>query len=290
MTADVIILGNGPAGISAASYTTRAGLDTLVIGRDGGALMKAEKIENYYGFSAPISGKQLLKEGLEQAARLGAKIITDEVVGISWDGNFTVQGKSTEYRSPVVILATGSSRNAPKIEGLKRLEGHGVSYCAVCDAFFYRGKDVAVVGSGDYALHEAQELLPVVGSVTLLTNGKEPVDGIPEGIAVIKKEISSFQGDDVLKGVVFKDGSVLECSGVFIATGVAGSSDLAKKLGAEVNGTSIVVDENMQSSIPGLYAAGDCTGGMLQIAKAVYEGAKAGSSAIKYLRRPSVKA
>jgi thioredoxin reductase (NADPH) len=290
MTADVIILGNGPAGISAASYTTRAGLNTLVIGRDGGALVKAEKIENYYGFAAPISGKQLLQEGLEQAARLGAKIITDEVVGISWDGSFTVQGKNTEYHSPVVILATGSSRNAPKIEGLQRLEGHGVSYCAVCDAFFYRGKDVAVVGNGEYALHEAKELLPVVGSVTLLTNGKEPVNGIPQEITVIKKEISSFQGENVLKGVVFKDGSVLECSGVFIASGVAGSSDLAKKLGAEVKGTSIVVDENMQSSIPGLYAAGDCTGGMLQIAKAVYEGAKAASSAIKYLRRPSVKA
>lgn len=288
--ADVIILGNGPAGISAAAYTTRAGLSTLVIGRDGGSLMKAEKIENYYGFSAPVSGKQLLQEGLEQAARLGAEIITDEVVGITYDGSFTVQGKAAEYRSPVVILATGSSRSAPKIEGLQRLEGHGVSYCAVCDAFFYRGKAVAVVGNGEYALHEAKELLPVVGSVTLLTNGKEPVDGIPREITVIKKEISSFRGENVLNSVVFKDGSVLECSGVFIASGVAGSSDLAKKLGAEVKGTSIVVDEAMQSSIPGLYAAGDCTGGMLQIAKAVYEGAAAASSAIKQLRQSSVKA
>lgn len=287
--ADVIILGNGPAGISAAAYTTRAGLKTMIIGRDGGSLLKAEKIENYYGFSTPVSGEQLVQEGLEQAARLGAVIVSDEVVGITYDGQFVVQTKSAEHRAPAVILATGSSRSTPKIEGLQKLEGHGVSYCAVCDAFFYRGKDVAVLGSGDYALHEAMELLPVVGSVTLLTNGKELTAEIPKGISVIQKEIASLQGDPVLDSVVFKDGSDLAVNGVFIAMGVAGSSDLAKKLGAETKGTSIVVDENMQSNIPGLYAAGDCTGGMLQVAKAVYEGAKAAASVIKQVRQTTKK-
>jgi thioredoxin reductase (NADPH) len=287
--ADVIILGNGPAGISAAAYTTRAGLKTLVIGRDGGSLLKAEMIENYYGFATPISGEQLVRDGLDQASRLGAEIISDEVVGITYDGQFVVQLKNQEYKSPALILATGSSRSTPKIEGLQRLEGHGVSYCAVCDAFFYRRKDTAVLGNGDYALHEAMELLPVVGSVTLLTNGKDPTVEIPDGITVIKKEITSFQGDAVLSSVVFADGSHLEISGVFIAVGVAGSSDLAKKLGAQIKGSSIVVDENMQSSIPGLYAAGDCTGGMLQVAKAVYDGAKAATGVIKLLRQSSKK-
>jgi thioredoxin reductase (NADPH) len=287
--ADVIILGYGPAGISAATYTTRAGLSTIVIGRDGGSLLKAEKIENYYGFSAPVSGEQLVKEGIEQAARLGAQIVSDEVLGITYDGQFTVQCKHTAYRSPAVILATGSSRTAPKIEGLQRLEGHGISYCAVCDAFFYRGKSVAVLGGGDYALHEAMELLPVVGSVTLLTNGKEPTVEIPSNITVEKKEIASFQGENILNSVQFKDGSSGEFSGVFIAMGVAGSSDLARKLGAQTKGTSIVVDENMQTGIPGLYAAGDCTGGMLQVSKAVYDGAKAASSAIRQLRLTTKK-
>jgi thioredoxin reductase (NADPH) len=283
--ADVIILGNGPAGISAAAYTTRAGLKTLVVGRDGGSLLKAEKIENYYGFATPISGEQLVREGLDQAARLGAEIVSDEVVGITYDGQFVVQGKSAQYKSTAVILATGSSRSTPKIEGLRKLEGHGVSYCAVCDAFFYKNKSVAVLGNGDYALHEAMELLPVVGSVTLLTNGKELTTEIPKEIKIIKKRISSFEGESSLSSIAFEDGSVLEFSGVFIAVGVAGSSDLAKKLGAETKGTSIVVDDNMQSNIPGLYAAGDCTGGMLQVAKAVYDGAKAASSVIKQLRQ-----
>jgi len=287
--ADVIILGNGPAGISAAAYTTRAGLKTTIIGKDGGALLKAHKIENYYGFAEPVSGEQLIHDGLEQAKRLGAELVSDEVVGITYDGDYVVEAKNGVYRSAAVILATGSSRSAPKMEGLRRLEGHGVSYCAVCDAFFYRGKSVAVLGNGEYALHEAMELLPVVGSVTLLTNGKEPDVDIPREIPVDKREITSLEGDPVLSSVVFKDGEPLAVSGVFVAVGVAGSTDLARKLGAEIKGSSIVVDETMQSNIPGLYAAGDCTGGLLQVAKAVYEGAQAASSVIKQVRKSAKK-
>lgn len=283
--ANIIILGNGPAGISAALYTTRAGIHTTVIGRDGGALLKAHKIENYYGFTEPVSGEQLIQNGIAQARRLGAEIIDDEIVGLSYDGDYVLQGKSQSYRAPAVILATGSSRSAPRIDGLRRLEGHGVSYCAVCDAFFYRGKNVAVLGSGDYALHEAMELLPVVGSVTLLTNGKDPEVEIPPEITVVKKPVTSLTGDPVLEAVLFQDGSSLPVSGVFVAVGVAGSTDLARKLGAQVEGNSIVTDSAMQSTLPGLYAAGDCTGGLLQVAKAVYEGAQAGTSAVKMLRQ-----
>ncbi len=283
--ADVIILGNGPAGISAAAYTARAGLSTTVIGRDNGALTKAGEIENYYGFPTPVSGEQLVQNGVDQASRLGAEMITDEIVGISYDGQFTLQSKIGEYRAANVILATGASRKTPRIDGLREFEGKGVSYCAVCDAFFYKGKSVAVLGDGDYALHEAMELLPVVGSVTLLTNGKEPSVAFPKEILINNGAISSFHGDTVLNSVVFKDGSSLPASGVFIAVGVAGSSDFAKNLGAETEGTTIVVDENMQSSVPGLYAAGDCTGGMLQIVKAAYDGAKAAMSVIKQVRK-----
>lgn len=286
---DVIILGNGPAGISAAVYTTRAGLKTTVIGRDGGALLKAHKIENYYGFAEPVSGEQLIHDGLEQAARLGTEIVTDEVVGIAYDGEYAVQANKGMYRAPVVILATGSSRSTPKIEGLPQLEGHGVSYCAVCDAFFYRGKDVAVLGDGEYALHEAMELLPVVGSVTLLTDGKEPTVDIPREIKVDKRKIKLLEGDPVLSAVKFEDGDPLAVSGLFVAVGVAGSTDLARKLGAQTKGNSIAVDETMQTSIPGLYAAGDCTGGTLQVAKAVYEGMQAATNVIKFVRQSAKK-
>lgn len=282
--ADIIILGNGPAGISSAAYTARAGLDTMVIGRDSGALSKAGEIENYYGFPTPIPGEQLVRNGIDQAERLGVSIVSDEVLGISYDGEFTVQSKQGAYKAPCVILATGASRKSPRIEGLSKFEGKGVSYCAVCDAFFYRGKAVAVLGDGDYALHEAAELLPVVGSVTVLTNGREPSAEFPEQISVNKKEIEALRGDSVLESIAFRDGSTQPLSGVFVALGVASSTDFARTMGAETENGRIVVNDRMQTNIPGLYAAGDCTGGMYQISKAVYDGARAATSAIQYLR------
>ncbi|MGC4019942.1 MAG: NAD(P)/FAD-dependent oxidoreductase [Muricomes sp.] len=288
--ANVIIIGNGPAGTSAALYTTRAGINTLIIGKDYGALDKASEIENYYGFSRPISGKELISEGIEGARRLGAEFISDEVLGIYYDDKLSVITKDGKYEADSVVLATGTSRTLPKIRGIKEFEGSGVSYCAVCDAFFYRGKDVAVLGNGNYALHEASELLATSNSVTILTNGKEPDFEIPENINVITDAVASIEGNGVVERVQFQNGESIPVSGVFVAIGVAGSTDLAKKIGAEIQNNKIVVDENMSTNIPGLYAAGDCTGGLLQISKAVYEGAKTGTEIIKYLRKNSNKA
>lgn len=281
---NVIIIGNGPAGISTALYTTRAGFETTIIGRDYGALGKAKAIENYYGFEHPVSGQDLIEDGISQAKRIGATVLSDEVLGISYNGKLTVQTRNNEYTADSIVIATGSSRKTPKIQGLKEFEGHGVSYCAICDAFFYKGKDVAVLGNGEYAIHEALELLPTSNSVTLFTNGKQPNTTVPAEINVNTKLIESFNGTDLLGNVIFKDGSSFNLSGVFIAIGVAGSTDLAKKIGASTYENKILVDENMSTNIPGLFAAGDCTGGLLQIAKAVYEGAKAGTEVIKYLR------
>ena len=281
---NAIIIGNGPAGISAALYTTRAGIETVIIGKDHGALGKAAEIENYYGFSRPISGKALIDNGIEGARRLGAKIVSDEVVGMSYSDKFVVTTKEKDYQADSVIIATGTSRSEPEINGLREFEGRGISYCAVCDAFFYRGKDVAVLGNGEYALHEALELLPTSNSVTLLTNGKQPSTLIPDEIKVNTKIIDSLKGNNVLDSVIFQDDTSLSVSGLFVAIGVAGSTALAKKLGAATENNKIMIDENMSTNIPGLFAAGDCTGGLLQISKAVYEGAKAGMEVIKYLR------
>lgn len=282
---DILVLGSGPAGISAAVYAARAGLSVTVIGRDGGSLAKADKIENFYGFTEPITGKDLHNNGIAQAVRLGAKVVAGEVLSIGYGADgFVVGTADSEYTAPAVILATGSSRKAPRIPGLTEYEGKGVSYCAVCDAFFYKGKDVAVLGDGEYALHEAAELLPVVGSVTLITNGKPAPANVPDSVRVITEKVTALEGDMTLQAVRFADDSTIAVKGVFVALGVAGSSDLARKLGAEINGTSVVVNSEMQTAVPGLFAAGDCTGGMYQIAKAVYEGAVAGSSAIKYIR------
>ena len=284
---DIIIIGNGPAGISAALYTLRARMSTTIIGRDGGALAKADKIENYYGFPEPVSGSELISSGIAAAKRLGAEILTDEVVSIGYNGLLEVKTKTATLEAPGVILATGSVRSKPSIEGLEAFEGRGVSYCAVCDGFFFRGKDVCVIGEGDYAVNEAAELAPLVKSVTVLTNGLAPTAEIPSGMTVITDKISAVKGGDTVEEVVLESGSSIKTDGVFVAVGVAGSGELARKLGVGMSGRGIAVDENMATGIPGLYAAGDCTAGMLQIAKAVYEGAKAGTEIVKYIRANS---
>lgn len=282
---DVIIMGGGPAGISAALYTVRAGLSTLVLASGAGALEKTDKIENYYGFAEPVSGQQLLENGAAQAKRLGARILAEEVVGLSYDGEFLISTKQNTYRAPFAVMATGASRKTPKIPGLAEFEGKGVSYCAVCDGFFYRKKPVAVLGSGDYALHEAAELLPITSSVTVLTDGKEPQAAFPKEMVVETRKIAKLSGEGTLHGVRFEDGTELETAGLFVAVGVAGSADLARKVGAQVSGVSVAVDEKRRTNVPGLYAAGDCTGGLLQISKAVCDGALAGTDIIKEFRR-----
>ena len=275
----IIIVGSGPAGISAALYAVRAGADTTVLTKG------AEKIENYYGFAQPVSGAELERRSMENARRLGVQFVTAEAVGLTYTDKLTVETVDKNYPADAVILATGASRAVPRIPGLAGLEGHGVSYCAACDAFFYRGKDVAVLGSGEYALHEVQALLPVVRSVTLLTNGAPLTANFPSEVTVYPQAVEAVLGETVVTGVQLSSGAQLPVSGVFVALGVAGSTALARKIGAEVDGNRIVVDARMQTTVPGLYAAGDCTGGLLQVAKAVYEGAQAGTEAAKALRK-----
>ena len=282
---DIIIIGNGPAGLSAALYTRRAGLSTTVIGLDNGALEKAEKVENYFGLERPLTGHELVMNGIEQARSLGAELITDEVTDVQWDGNFSITTKSNVYHATSVIMTTGASRKKLKIKGITEFEGKGVSYCAVCDAFFYRQKNVAVIGSGEYARHEANELLPTCASVTLFTNGTPLTATFPSSVNIIETPIVEIYGDEKVNGIRLSDNTEVNVSGVFIAIGTAAAADLARKLGVETNGSSILVDDKMSTNVPGLSAAGDCTGGVLQVSVAVGEGAKAALGAIEFVRR-----
>lgn len=282
---DAIMIGSGPAGLSAALYTSRANLKTLVIGKDRGALEKADRIENYFGMAEPVSGCELVENTMAQAQNLGVELAEDEIFHISWDGHFTVEGKNGTYEALAVLLATGTGRKTPKIKGIKELEGRGVSYCAICDAFFYRGKDVAVLGNEDYAIHELNQLLPIVKSVTLLTNGQELKAEAPEGVRVVKEPLSSVDGEERIEGVTFADGSTLAVEGLFVALGSAGAMELARKAGAFTEGQNIKVNERMETNVPGLYAAGDCIGGLLQISTAVGEGAQAAMSMIPFVRK-----
>ena len=285
--AKVVIIGSGPAGVSAALYTARAGIDTTVLTRGPGALARAEGIENYYGVPGPVSGAELERRGIEGAKAVGVQFVEAAAVGLTFTDKLTAVDLAGDYPADAVILATGASRAAPPIPGLKALEGHGVGYCATCDAFFYRGKDVAVLGSGEYALHEASALLPLAKSVTLLTGGAPLTAEFPPEIALCTEKVEAILGEEAGKvtGVRLAGGRELPLDGVFVALGVAGSTALARKMGAEVDGNRIVVDEHMMTTVPGLFAAGDCAGGLLQVAKAVYEGAMAGNEAAKALRK-----
>ncbi len=277
----VVIIGSGPAGISAALYLQRSGkVEVTVISSGIGALAKAEKIENYYGFAEPISGTELHRRGVEGARRLGVTFREEEVVALSYDMDFhpVVSTAQHEYPADAVLLATGASRKSAAITGLTEHEGKGVSYCAVCDAFFYRGKDVCVLGSGEYALHEARTLSATSGSVTILTNGKDLTVTVPETIQAITKKIAAIEGETVVERIRFEDGETFTAQGLFVALGVAGSSELARKVGAEVVNQKIKVNEKMETSLPGLYAAGDCIGGTLQVYQAVADGAVAARS------------
>lgn len=286
----LIIIGDGPAGASAALYALRGNIDTTVISKGYGALEKAHAIENYYGLATPLPGKELHDLGVSQVRKLGADIVSKEVVGISFDGKFKVLTADEEFSADALIIATGTSRKVPRIKGIADFEGLGVSYCAVCDGFFHRGKDVAVLGSGKYTLHEAQALLPIAGSVTVLTDGTSPEVEFPSEIKVDERKISHLDGSPMaLSTVVFDDSSSMTISGLFIAQGSASSTDLARKVGIATDSNKIVVDENMATNIPGIFACGDCTGGLLQVSKAVYDGATAGNSVVKYLRELTKK-
>ena len=278
---DVIVIGSGPAGITAAIYSKRRNLSILVISKGIGALQKTEKIDNYYGFESGISGKELYENGVKQAKNLGIDFIEDEVINIEYINQFTIETVNSKYEAKAVILATGVSRNVPNIKGIKEFGGRGVSYCAVCDSFFYKGKDVAVLGDGNYAIHEFETLKPIASSVTILTNGNAMVENRNSSIEVNNKKIREFRGDTKLEEVEFEDNTIQNLNGVFIAMGTASSSDLARKIGARIENNNIIVNENMETTVPGLFACGDCTGGLLQISKAVYEGAKAGLAVLK---------
>ena len=218
--------------------------------------------------------------------RLGAKLVQTEVIGFEYaERGFAVKTTDSRYTGDAAILATGAPRAVPPIAGIAEFEGRGVSYCAVCDAFFYRGKAVAVLGQGEYALEEARTLLPVAGSVTLLTNGSEPPAALPDGLAVDTRPVAAVEGADKVARIAFSEGDPLAVDGVFIAYGTAGSSDFARKLGAQLDGNKIKIDGDMATAVPGLFAAGDCTGGLLQVAKAVADGAQAAMSAVKFVRK-----
>lgn len=285
MDYDVVIIGAGPAGISASLYIVRANKKVLVLYGDKSSLEKTDKIENYYGFKNGISGEELYKTGIKQAENLGVDVKEEEVIKIETisenNYNFITKTSNGLYKSKKVILATGNKKNKPKINGINEFEGKGISYCAICDGFFYKNKDVAVIGSGNYAISETNDLINLARKIIILTDGKKAPDFRADNVEIETRGIKEIKGNNKVEEIELADGTELKVDGIFIAQGVASSTDFAKKLGVLVKNDKIIVNENMETNIKNLYACGDCTGGLLQVSKAVYEGTIAGLNAIR---------
>jgi len=288
---DLAVIGGGPAGISAAIYARRGNFEVLVLHNGGSSLEKSRKIENYYGFKDGISGAKLYNEGLLQAKNLGIAVKKLEITHFeaNSDGNFEILADKQKFVAKSLVLATGNKKLRPKIKGLQDFEGKGVSFCAVCDAFFYRKKNVVIIGNGKFALSEADVLANVASSVKILTNGEncDELKKLNTKYFVDERKIKEIKGDEtsgIVNSIVFFDGEILSIDGIFIAMGEAGAADFAKKAGIFLDGDKIKVDEKMRTNFPGLFACGDCSGGLLQVSKAVFEGALAGLSAIEFLR------
>lgn len=286
---DVIIIGRGPAGISASLYTVRANLKTLVIGKNDSALRKAEKIDNFFGFSNTVSGAYLLEESEKQALRLGVKVLNNEVIAIDKKDFFEVMTANDTFKSKAILLATGQQQKKIKIGNIEEFEGKGISYCSTCDGFFYNNLKVGVLGFKDFAIHEAIELETFTKDITIFTNGMEleltkKYHKYVEKFKINTRAIEKIDGTDFLQRVFYKDGTSEEIDGIFIAYESASSIDFARKLGLLTEGNSVLVDKYQQTNLDGLFAAGDCIGGFKQISTAVGQGALAGKKMIEYVK------
>ncbi len=272
---DTIIIGIGPAAIQASIYLSRYGLKTLLIGKDYGALAKAKTIDNYFGFDN-INGLELLLKGMSQAQNLGALINKDEVLTIegNFEEGFKVIAKKGTYEAKTIIIATGLFRNTLNIKGFKDLDGKGISYCAICDGFFYRKKKLAILGNSDYLSEELNVLKDLTTDITIFTNGRElEVDNY--GFKVITDEILSFNGENKLESITTNK-TTITFDGCFVALGSASGYEFSRHLGIICDDKKhIVVDDKFETNVSGIYAIGDCIGGLLQIVKACSDGANA---------------
>lgn len=196
-------------------------MKTLIIYQNEGALEKTNKVENYYGFENGISGKELYETGIKQAKNIGVEIKKEEVLSIEFrtEKEFAIKTQKSIYSARSIILATGNKKNKPNIKNIETFEGKGVSYCAVCDGFFYRNKPIAVIGNGNYAISEVNELINLASSIQILTNGEEPPEFRIEDdkVKVDTREIQTIKGEKKVEEIVFKDGNTMQTEGIFIA-------------------------------------------------------------------------
>lgn len=274
---DVIVIGQGPSGISCAIYLKRFNVDVTVIAKDYGALETKAVIENYYGIDS-IDGKELIQKGIDQAKKLGIEVINDEVISIETYPSLEVVTKNDKYQAKAIYLATGKSKEKIFKKGFKDFEGKGISYCATCDGFFYRKKKIGIIGSGDYMLNELSVLRNFTDDIIVFSNKDLNIKE-----KVVKEEIIEFYGNEKLEGVKTKDNDY-KLDGVFVALGNLDGFSIAKHIGLLLDDKKNIVVKDYMTNIDGVFAGGDVIGGLLQVSKAVSDGANAAVSINKYLK------
>jgi len=298
---DVIIIGGGPAGLTAAIYTGRAKLRTLVLEANilGGNAGQTDQIDNYPGFPFGISGADLMENFWKQAQRFGAELKMEEVIGIEESpGGKRVITDQGEYLARSVIITVGARRRELEVEGEKEYLGRGVSYCATCDGAFFQDFPVAVVGGGDSAVKEALYLADIASRVYLIHRlegfraNQTAVDKMLANERIelkLNKVVKRIEGEGMMQSLILQDVKTgeeesLQVEGLFVSIGLVAAVDFIEGL-LETEDGYIVTDKNMATSVPGIFAAGDIrVKTARQVATAVGDGALAGIAVTEYLK------
>jgi thioredoxin reductase (NADPH) len=297
---EVVIIGGGPAGLTAGLYTSRAGLKSLLVERGmfGGQIVNAPLVENYPGFPEGISGPELGSLMHQQATKYGLETVTAEVTGVEVGQPYKIVTTGGSFEAGAIIIAAGSEYSKLGVPGEEMLLGHGVSYCAICDGFFFRGREVAVVGGGDAAITDALELAQHASKVYVIHRRdrlragqvlQQRAFAEPKLEFIWNTVVDEIVGEQLVKALSLRNVktkrlSTLEVAGVFVAVGLKPNSQPFAGI-VELSETGhIVTNELMATSVPGIFAAGDIRRkSARQIASAVGDGATAALSAFSYL-------
>ncbi len=300
-TYDLLIAGGGAAGLTAAVYAARSGLDFVLVdiaSSMGSQITQTEDVDNYTGFEK-VSGLELVQKFYEHAKALNAPMVSDEVKLITkQNGEFNVKCAENEYRAKTVIFCAGATHRELGIKGEKEFLGRGVGYCAVCDGFFYRNKTVLVVGGGNTAVTDALYLSKICKKVIVIhRRNRFSAENIlvkrlleAENVEIMfETELREILGEKSVNRVLLKDGRTLETDGVFIAVGIVPRNEAVKDIAKTDNYGYVIADESGKTSVKGLYAAGDVrTKTLRQIITACSDGANAVDSVNKYIDELSV--
>lgn len=298
---DVVIIGGGPAGLTAGIYAGRGNLKTVILekGQPGGQIAQTEEVENYPGFPEVIAGFELSNRMVQQAEKFGAQLVSDEVLGLEkFQDGFRVKGYERAYTARVVIIATGANPRRLGVPGEDKFYGRGVSTCATCDGFFYRGKHVVVVGGGDAAVEEGTFLTKFAESVTVIHRrdelrankvAQERAFRNPKMKFVWNTVVEEVLGDEVVTGVKVRnvqtnETAVMPTDGVFIYVGHVPNTEFLSGAVELNNHGYVAVRDEIYTSVPGIFSAGDVSDEIYrQLSTSVGAGTKAAMRAEKYL-------